>query len=73
MSWGGCFIQNPAEPAMGERTEIVAIIGGKEITLTGSVVYVERPIGFSVQFDPLTTEQTDALKDLLGEPPASAG
>ena len=73
MSWGGCFLQTPAEPAVGEVTMIIATIGDKEVTLTGSVVYLERPIGFSVQFDPLTNEQIDVLKELLGEPPASAG
>ena len=72
LSWGGCFIQVTAEPAIGERAEIVTRIGDKEITLTGSVVYVERPIGFSMGFDPLTQEQIDVLKEMLGQPPAFA-
>ena len=62
-----------AEPAIGERTEIVTMIGDKEIKLTGTVVYLERPLGFSMGFDPLTNEQTDVLKELLGQPPAFAG
>ena len=73
ISWGGCFVQVMAEPAIGERTEIVTMIGDKEIKLTGTVVYLERPLGFSMGFDPLTNEQTDVLKELLGQPPAFAG
>ena len=71
ISWGGCFIQARAQPAIRERTEIVATIGGRDITLTGAVVYLEPPIGFSMEFDPLTEEQIAVMKELLGEPPAS--
>ena len=71
ISWGGCFIQARAQPAIRERTEIVATIGGRDITLTGVVVYLEPPIGFSMEFDPLTEEQIAVMKELLGEPPAS--
>jgi len=70
MSWGGCFIQALAQPAIRERTEIVATVGDHDITLTGSVVYLEPPIGFSIEFDPLTEEQIAVMKELLGEPPA---
>jgi len=73
IGWGGCFLQARAEPAIGERIEIVVTIGDKKIMLTGSVVYLERPIGFSMKFDPLTKEQIDVMKELLGQPPASAG
>ena len=71
ISWGGCFIQALAQPAIRERTEVVATIGEREIALTGSVVYLEPPIGFSIEFDPLTAEQIAVLKELLGEPPAA--
>lgn len=70
ISWGGCFIQVRAQPAVRERTEIVATIGNRDITLIGSVVYLEPPIGFSMEFEPLTEEQIEALKELLGNPPA---
>lgn len=73
ISWGGCFIQTPGVPAIGERTVVSTAIGGREVTLTGSVVALELAIGFSIEFDPLTKEQIDVLKELLGAPPASAG
>ena len=69
LSWGGCFVQTATEPAVGEHTVITAIIGDREVALTGSVIYRERPIGFAVQFDPLTREQIDVMKDVLGAPP----
>jgi hypothetical protein len=72
ISWGGCFVQARAQPAIRERTEIVARIGDRDITFSGSVVYVEPPFGFSIEFDPLTEEQISVMKELLGEPPASA-
>jgi hypothetical protein len=71
ISWGGCFVQALAQPAIRERTEIMARIGDRDITLNGSVVYVEAPFGFSIEFDPLTEEQITVMKELLGEPPAS--
>jgi len=73
ISWGGCFVQVMVEFAIRERTEIVTTIGDNEITLTGSVVYLERPLGFSMGFDPLTHEQIDVLKEMLGQPPTFAG
>ena len=69
VSWGGCFVQTPAEPAIGEHTVLSIVIGGHEVTLTGSVIYRERAMGFAVQFDPLTREQIDGMKNLLGVPP----
>jgi hypothetical protein len=69
VSWGGCFVQTPEEPALEEHTSISTVIGGREVTLTGAVVYRERTIGFAVQFDPLSGEQIDVMKDLLGVPP----
>ena len=71
ISWGGCFIQARAQPAIRERTEVVATIGDREVALTGAVVYLEPPIGFSIEFDPLTAEQIAVLGELLGEPPAA--
>jgi hypothetical protein len=35
-------------------------------SVAGSVVYLEKPIGFAIQFDPLTTEQIGVMKELLG-------
>jgi len=73
VSWGGCFVQTPAEPAIGEHTVVTTVIGGREVRLTGAVVYRERAIGFAIQFDPLAPEQIDVMKDLLGVPPAFLG
>ena len=69
LSWGGCFIQSLAEPAVGEHTTVSTVIGDREVTLTGSVIYRELAIGFGIQFDPLSRDQMDVLKDLLGVPP----
>jgi hypothetical protein len=54
---------------MGEQTVVTAMIGGRAVTLTGTVVYRERSIGFAIRFDELTSAQTDVLKDVLGDPP----
>jgi hypothetical protein len=48
---------------------VSTVIGDREVTLTGSVIYRELAIGFGIQFDPLSSEQMDVLKDLLGVPP----
>jgi hypothetical protein len=69
ISWGGCFIQTPAEPAIGEPTRVSAMINDREVILTGTVVYLERAIGFAVEFDQLQPAQIDVLGDLLGVRP----
>ena len=71
ISWGGCFVQTLAAPAVGEPTVVDVEIAGRQIRLTGPVVYREVAIGFAMQFDPLTEEQKEVLKDLLGAPPVS--
>lgn len=70
ISWGGCFVQSPAVPGIGEATTIVAQISGREVTLTGVVIYLETGMGFGIEFGPLTAEQKSALAELLGAPPA---
>ena len=71
ISWGGCFVQTVAAPAIGEPTAVDVEIGGREVRLTGAVVYRETSIGFAMQFDPLSDEQKEVLKELLGAPPVS--
>ena len=69
ISWGGCFVQTPAEPAIGEHTVVSVDINGREVTLTGTVVYRERSIGFAIEFDELKPKQIDVLSSLLGVRP----
>ena len=71
VSWGGCFVQSVAAPGVGESTLIDVAIAGQEVRLSGSVVYTEPSIGFAIQFDPLTGEQKEVLKELLGAPPGT--
>jgi hypothetical protein len=72
ISWGGCFIQSIAEPSPGERTVVSVDVDGVWVEIPGRVVYVEKAMGFSVQFDALTADEMEGLKPLLGEPaPAS--
>ena len=68
ISWGGCFIQTVISPQMHQRTEITFPVGDETLTVQGKVVYVENGIGFAVQFDPVTPEQVQILRDLLGNP-----
>ena len=68
ISWGGCFIQTVTAPPMHHRTEITFPVGDGTLMLPGKVVYVENGIGFAVQFDPLTPDQVQVLRELLGNP-----
>lgn len=47
---GGCFIQTLAMPAAGEQTTVTIRIGGSELSVPGRILYVERGMGFAVQF-----------------------
>lgn len=69
ISWGGCFIQTLSEPATGEQTIVTVPVGDRSIDISGRVVYVDRNIGFSVEFDPLSPEEVEALTPLLGPKP----
>lgn len=66
ISWGGCFIETVSAPSVGERTVVTVPAGGRMIEIAGSVQYVERNMGFAVQFDELTAEQREALAHVLG-------
>jgi hypothetical protein len=70
ISWGGCFVQTMAVPAIGERTVITFPVGDRAVAVEGAVIYQEKPLGFGMQFDPLTPDQVAVLADLLGAPPA---
>ena len=71
ISWGGCFITTLAEPSKGERAIVTISVGYATITVEGRVASVDRPMGFAVEFDPLTTDQIAALSMILGDPPPS--
>ena len=66
ISWGGCFIQTKAEPRIGERTEVTVAVGEQQVSVKGTVVHLDKPMGFSVQFDEMSAEQVEGLKPLLG-------
>ena len=69
ISWGGCFIESRAEPRIGEHTVVMVPVEDQLIAISGHVVHLDKPMGFSVQFDQLSVAQIDALKPLLGERP----
>ena len=68
LSWGGCFVETVAEPAIGEETVITVPTPSGPVQLAAKVCSVERGIGFSVQFNPLSQREVDALYLTLGEP-----
>ena len=71
ISWGGCFIETVTAPSRDEHTIVTVPIGDAKIEIGGRVLYVERGMGFAVEFEPLTCETVEALKQLLGDPPPS--
>jgi hypothetical protein len=72
IGWGGCFIDSRTSPPMNEATVISVGDADGSIKIAGRVVHVERGVGFSVQFEPLTNQQVVALTRLLGDPPEDA-
>jgi hypothetical protein len=67
VSLSGCFVHSLATPAPGDQTVVTIAHGGTPLTLRGRVVYVERTIGFAVQFQEMTAEDEAALAALLEE------
>jgi hypothetical protein len=66
LSLGGCFVQSLAAPATGEETEVtIRFASNHAVQFSGRVVYVERGIGFAVEFEPMTSEQSEALTVLF--------
>src|SRR5262245_50043386 len=56
IGWGGCFLQTPAQPAIGERAVVTAHIGKDAVALEGEVIYIERTQGFGMEFDLLSED-----------------
>ena len=49
----GCFVEDIAAPAPGERlTLTLRVPGGGPIEVAGRVVYANPPLGFAVAFEP---------------------
>jgi hypothetical protein len=58
----GCFIEDLATPAAGERVTVrLQVPGGAAIEAAGHVAYVSPPLGFAVAF-----EMNDRLASELG-------
>lgn len=69
VSLGGCFVETVLQPGVGEETDVFIDFGsGHTMTLSGKVVYAEYGVGFAVEFQALTAEETAALKDFLHLP-----
>lgn len=63
---GGCFIDAFARQEVGTRVTITVSLQGRQFSLPGTVVYVDRVQGFGVQFDESdTTRQLETLIDQL--------
>jgi hypothetical protein len=70
ISWGGCFTQTLAQPAIGEKTIITLPVSGGVVEVPSTVIHCDHPMGFSVRFDPLSPKVMEGLRPLLGDPPA---
>lgn len=68
ISVGGCFIQSLATPAPGESTEVTMQLGQQDpLTLRGTVVYVERGMGFALSFQQVSPEAAERIQKLIAE------
>jgi hypothetical protein len=67
VSLSGCFVHSLATPTPGDVTFVTIAHGGTPLTLHGRVVYVERTIGFALEFQDMTPEDEAALGALLEE------
>ncbi|HWB15615.1 MAG TPA: PilZ domain-containing protein [Vicinamibacterales bacterium] len=65
LSLSGCFVHSLSTPAAGDVTLVTIAHGDTRLTLRGRVVYVERTIGFGVQFQEMTTDDEATLGALL--------
>jgi hypothetical protein len=59
-------------PQKDERTMVTLMVGRREVTLPGVVVYVEPGMGFAVQFKDLTDAQRAILDELIQATSGSA-
>jgi hypothetical protein len=65
LSAGGCFIQTLATPAVGEKTTVTLRLGPSELSLPGKILYVERTIGFAVEFVGMSGAQITQISSVL--------
>lgn len=48
---GGCFVDAMGQPEVGSAVVITLVIAGRQFTLPGVVVHIDRIQGFGVAFD----------------------
>jgi len=63
---GGLYMTTNADLNTGTQVFIRMTVGGKEIALTGAVVYTDPGQGVGVRFHNVTDESAELLKEELG-------
>lgn len=63
---GGLYMTTNADLETGTQVSIRMTVSGKEIALTGAVVYVDPGQGVGVRFHNVTDENAELLKQELG-------
>jgi hypothetical protein len=69
LSVAGCFVQAMATPRQGESTTITLSLDGRNVSVSGTVLYIEAGMGFAVRF----AEVPEDVRAALGAAPESAG
>jgi hypothetical protein len=55
ISLGGCFVESLATPVVGEATTVTVTFGDEHsMSFSGTVLYIEKSMGFAVKFNPLS-------------------
>jgi hypothetical protein len=62
---GGCFVQSLAMPNAGEPIMVTVSIGNHQLSFNGAVAYIDRGMGFAVQFKDIPQDELDELARLL--------
>ncbi len=65
LSVGGCWIDTRSEPAVGDRIHVKATLSGEQVSLPGTVVNVQRGLGFAIKFAELDEATRTQLTTFL--------
>jgi hypothetical protein len=67
LSMGGCYIDCPHTPALGDAVEVSVTLDDVPTALQGTAIHVRRGLGFALEFSGMEVSALEQLRAFLAK------